>query len=96
VYPGYRRVKGRRVRHGTRRLCARYAGWLEGRNSYAELEASLEGWLNHIGQADSAGLREHLFATYLPRVHAPGFALDVLAAYAADAADATRTPRPRR
>jgi hypothetical protein len=33
-----------------------------GRISFAELDASVKGWVNHVRYADTWGLREHLFA----------------------------------
>ena len=30
----------------------------------AELDASVQGWINHARYADSWGLREHVFATH--------------------------------
>jgi hypothetical protein len=30
----------------------------------AELDGSVQGWINHVRYADTWGLREHLFATH--------------------------------
>jgi hypothetical protein len=32
--------------------------------SFAELDASVQGWINHVRYADSWGLREHIFDTH--------------------------------
>ena len=38
----------------------------------AELDAGVQGWINHVRYADTWGLREHLFATHpIPRRAAP-------------------------
>jgi len=31
--------------------------------SFAELDASIQGWINHVGHADSWGLRRHVLDT---------------------------------
>jgi RNA-directed DNA polymerase len=60
VLPTHRLVKARKVRQATRRLRGRldeyHAGWI----SFAELEASILGWTNHVAHADSWGLRRHM------------------------------------
>jgi hypothetical protein len=60
VYPTHRRVKARKVRDGHRRLRARLAAYHAGRLSFAELDASIRGWIAHVGHADSWGLRERV------------------------------------
>lgn len=62
VYPTHQRVKARKVRSATRRLGARLDEYLGGRISFAELDASVKGWVNHVRHADSWGLRRHVFA----------------------------------
>ncbi len=57
VFPGHRRVKGRKVRHARRRLWSKYADYRDGLISFAEFDASVQGWLNHVRHADSWGLR---------------------------------------
>ena len=58
VYPGHRRVKGRKVRNTRRALAARLAAYHAGEISFAELDASIAGWINHVRYADSWGLRK--------------------------------------
>lgn len=60
VYPGYRKVKGRKVHHTRRALAARLEQYHAGLISYAELEASITGWINHVCYADSWGLRRNV------------------------------------
>ena len=64
VYPTYRRVKARKVRHTTRRLRARYHAWCKGQLSFAELDASVQGWINHVRYADSEGLRDYILSEF--------------------------------
>ena len=44
----------------------RSADYLAGRITFAELDASVQGWINHVRYADTWGLRRHVFATLLP------------------------------
>jgi hypothetical protein len=57
VYPDHRRVKGRRVRHARQRLAERLDQYQAGHISFAELDASVQGWINHVRFADTWGLR---------------------------------------
>jgi RNA-directed DNA polymerase len=61
VYPTYRRIKGRKVRSACRHLGERLDTYRAGRISFAELDASVKGWVNHIRYADTWGLRRHVF-----------------------------------
>jgi hypothetical protein len=45
----------------TRRLERNLDAYRTGRISFAELDASVQGWINHVRYADTWGLREHLF-----------------------------------
>ena len=63
VYPTHRLVKARKVRSAHRRLRSRLAAYHAGEISYAELDASIQGWINHVGHADSWGLRRHVLET---------------------------------
>ena len=60
VYPTHRLVKARKSRSAQRRLRSRLDDYHAGRISYADLDASIGGWLNHVAQADSWGLRRHV------------------------------------
>ena len=61
VFPGYRRVKARKVRGATSRLSGRLDDYLAGHISFAELDASVKAWENHIRYADTWGLRRYVF-----------------------------------
>jgi RNA-directed DNA polymerase len=62
VYPTHRRVKARKVHVATRRLRTRLDAYHAGRITFGELDATVQGWVNHIRYADTWGLRRHLFA----------------------------------
>ena len=64
VYPDYRKVKARKVRYATQRLGQRYAAYCAGAISFAEFDASVQGWINHVRFADSWGLRQHVLAPW--------------------------------
>jgi hypothetical protein len=65
VYPSHRRVKARKVVQGTRRLTARFDAWRAGHMSFAEFDASVQGWINHVRYADSWGLRERVLGRFV-------------------------------
>lgn len=60
VYPTHRRVKARKVRDFGRRLRARWREYCAGKISFAEFDAGVQGWINHVRYADSWGLRRHV------------------------------------
>jgi len=60
VHPTHRLVKARKVRAASRRLRSRLDDYHAGRISFADLDASLQGWINHVRHADSWGLRGHV------------------------------------
>jgi RNA-directed DNA polymerase len=75
VYPTHRLVKARKVRHASRQLGALYEAWRCGDTSFAEFDVAVQGWINHVRQADSWGLREHVLAPYtLPAGFEPHYA----------------------
>ena len=61
VYPTHRRVKSRNVVKFTRRFEHNLDLYEAGRISFAELSASVGGWVNHVRYADTWGLRGHIF-----------------------------------
>ena len=65
VYPTHRRVKARKVVQATRSLHGRYAAWQRGEISFAEFDASVQGWINHVRYADSWGLRSHVLEPFV-------------------------------
>lgn len=64
VYPAHRRVKRRNVVNFRRRLARRTDDYLAGRITFAELDASVQGWINHISYADTWGLRRATFSRH--------------------------------
>jgi RNA-directed DNA polymerase len=63
-------LKARKVRHASRRLGVLYDAWHQGSISFAEFDAAVQGWVNHVRHADSWGLRAHVLE---PFVLPPGF-----------------------
>jgi hypothetical protein len=51
--------------HATRRLGERFDAWQAGRISFAEFDASVQGWINHVRYADTWGLREHVLDRFV-------------------------------
>jgi hypothetical protein len=69
VYPTHRRLKARKAVHFTRRLAQLIDRYESGLISFAELDASVKGWVNHVRYADTWGLRTHIFNAH--PVHTP-------------------------
>ncbi|MEF8731497.1 MAG: hypothetical protein V5B40_06195 [Candidatus Accumulibacter meliphilus] len=65
VFPEYRLVKARKVRFATRRLGERYEAYQAGTIPFAEFDASVCGWINHVRHADSWGHRQHVLTPYV-------------------------------
>ena len=65
VYPNYCRVKSRKVVYGTRRLKSSYKQWQQGNMSFAEFDARVQGWINHVSHANSWGLRGHVLQDFV-------------------------------
>ncbi|MGB0720962.1 MAG: RNA-directed DNA polymerase [Gammaproteobacteria bacterium] len=60
VFPDHRKLKARKAVEATRRLTDRYDAWRAGRISFAEFDASVQGWINHVRHGDTWGLRRHV------------------------------------
>lgn len=58
VWPHYRRIKARKVRYVTRRLRKRFEAYIEGTISFAEFEASIQGFSSYAAHADASSLVE--------------------------------------
>jgi RNA-directed DNA polymerase len=69
VYPTHRRLKRRNAVNFTRRLEHNIDLYQSGEISFAELDASLKGWINHVRYADTWGLRTHIFENHPIRMH---------------------------
>lgn len=63
VFPTHRKLKRRNVIGFARRLKANMRLYREGQITFAELDASVQGWINHVRYGDTWGLRTHLFST---------------------------------
>ncbi|MCL5999846.1 MAG: hypothetical protein M1546_27870 [Chloroflexi bacterium] len=64
VYPAHRLLKRRNAVNFTRRLSHNLDLYQAGRISFAELDASVQGWINHVRYADTWGLREHILGDH--------------------------------
>lgn len=64
VYPTHRRLKARNVVKFTRRFERNIDLYQCGEISFAEMDASVQGWINHVRYADTWGLRSHVFNTH--------------------------------
>jgi RNA-directed DNA polymerase len=62
VWPHRRRLKARNAVKFTRRLASNLALYHSGHISFAELDAGVQGWLNHVSYGDTWGLRRHIFS----------------------------------
>lgn len=68
VFPTHRLLKRRNAVNFTRWLARNFDDYAAGRISFAELDASVQGWINHVRFADTWGLREHIFSSHpIPR-----------------------------
>jgi retron-type reverse transcriptase len=67
VYPTHRRLKARKARNATRHLGERYEAYRAREISFAEFDASIQGWINHVRYADTWGLRKHVFGQLAKR-----------------------------
>jgi hypothetical protein len=67
VYPTHRRLKARKVYTTARHLGERFDAYQAGKISFAEFDASIQGWVNHVRYADSWGLRRHVLRRVLEK-----------------------------
>lgn len=67
VYPTHRKVKARKVRDFNRHLTQRWDDFCAGTITFAEFDTSVQGWINHVGFADTWGLRKHVLGRPLRR-----------------------------
>jgi RNA-directed DNA polymerase len=64
VYPTHRKLKKRNAVNFTRRLERNIDAYESGTIPFAELDASVQGWINHVRYADTWGLRSHIFDSH--------------------------------
>lgn len=62
VFPTHRRLKRRNVVKFRKRLARNIGLFRQGQITFGELDASVQGWINHVRYGDSWGLRKQLFA----------------------------------
>ena len=67
VYPTHRRVKAGNVCRFSRRLQARWQAYCAGEITFAEFDASVQGWIDHVRYADTWGLRQQVLGRPLSR-----------------------------
>jgi hypothetical protein len=65
VYPDHRRVKARNVHNFHRRLRERWQESCAGEIGFAEFDASVQGWINHVRYANTWGLRQRVLRELL-------------------------------
>lgn len=65
VYPTHRKLKRRNVVQFTRRLERNLSLYQQKAISFAELDASVQGWINHVRYGDSWGVREAIFKRHV-------------------------------
>ncbi|GAB4482638.1 MAG: hypothetical protein Kow00124_31640 [Anaerolineae bacterium] len=69
VYPTHRRLKRRNAVNFRRRLEHNIDLYESRQITFAELDASVQGWINHVRYADTWGLRSHIFGSHPVRLH---------------------------
>lgn len=72
IYPTHRLLKRRNAVHFTRRLVHNLDDWRAGELTFAELDASVRGWVNHVRWGDTWGLRRRLFGGHRLRTSRAG------------------------
>jgi hypothetical protein len=68
VYPTHRLLKARKAHHFSRRLQDRWRAHCAGEITFAEFDATVQGWINHVRYGDTWGLRRHMLWKPLKRV----------------------------
>jgi len=64
VYPTHRLLKRRNAVKFPRRFEHNLDLYRAGEISFAEMDASVQGWINHVRYADTWGLRDHIFSSH--------------------------------
>jgi hypothetical protein len=65
VHPTHRLLKARKAVEATRHLGERFGAWQSGAISFAEFDASVQGWINHVRYADTWGLRGEVLGRFV-------------------------------
>jgi hypothetical protein len=61
VFPTHRRVKRRKIVHFRRKLRQMYLAYANQTLPFDRLDASVQGWINHVRYGDTWGLRRAMF-----------------------------------
>ncbi len=64
VYPTHRKLKRRNGVQFKRRLAHNISLYCQGAITFAELDASVQGWIAHVAYGDTWGLRQRLFSLH--------------------------------
>lgn len=64
VYPSYRKVRRQNVVSFRRRLKNRAIAYRSGEIGFEELNATVQGWTNHVRYADTWGLRRRILSSH--------------------------------
>ncbi|MEQ8673154.1 MAG: hypothetical protein RLP44_32015 [Aggregatilineales bacterium] len=64
MYPTHRKIKRRNAVKFTQRMVHNLDLYESGKITFAELDASIQGWINHVRYGDTWGLRGHVFDTH--------------------------------
>lgn len=67
VFPTHRRVKRRKVIHFRRKVGHLLQLYEQGRLPFDKLDASIQGWINHVRYADTWGLRQSMLNFPIPQ-----------------------------
>jgi hypothetical protein len=70
VFPTHRRLKARKVVNFRRHMRRRWQGYCRGNITFAEFDATVKGWVNHVRYGDTWGLRRHVLWKPLKRISA--------------------------
>ena len=66
VYPSHRQLKRRKVNQFRRKLRILLAAYASGQLVFDKLDASIQGWINHVRYADTWGLRRSVLNFSIP------------------------------
>lgn len=58
VYPGFRRIKSRKVRQATRQLRSMYFDCIQDRSTWPRMSAKVKAWVSHASYADGESVRK--------------------------------------
>ena len=65
VFPTHRRLKARKAVHFSRHMRKRWKAYCMGNITFAEFDATVQGWINHVRYGDTWGLRNTCYGNPL-------------------------------